>query len=188
MCADQFEFFQLAARHHRSVPVYVYAHPQAQSKIDLALRSGARDSIRADAVDRMLPHRSLAGAVVGSEETSTAVVSLEPAAAEPVARVPADEPAARARSDGRRAEEPSLDNEEPASPVRVPWLRYDGGPTRIPPQPTAATTGTGEPEAGEPEACEPEPPLLSPEELRALIGDETADDSGNGRGRRRGRQ
>ena len=80
MCIDQFEFFQLAARHHRSVPVYVYAHPQAQSKIDLALRSGARDSIRADAVDRMLPYRSSAGAWIGFSPVSAIFLNAQSSA------------------------------------------------------------------------------------------------------------
>jgi hypothetical protein len=162
MDTGQFEFFQLAARHHRRVGVYVYAQPHAQSKIDLALRLGAKDTVRAEAVDRVLPYRAPAPAPAPCQPTSAESVTA-------------------ARSDGEPSEVSEPEKEELAGPARVPWLRYEGGPKRIPPRPTRAQAKSSRPADRE---VEPEPPLLSPEELQALIGDEDAGRPVNGRGKR----
>ena len=179
MDTGQFEFFQLAARHHRRVGVYVYAQPHAQSKIDLALRLGAKDTIRAEAVDRVLPYRAPAPAPAPCQPASAESATAEPAGMQPVEE-PADSVTA-ARSDGERGEGPQPEKEELAGPARVPWLRYEGGPKRIPPQPTPARAKSPQPADRE---VESEPPLLTPEELAALIGDEDAGDPVNGRGKR----
>ena len=174
----QSEFLQLAARHHRRVPVYVYAEPHARSKIDLALRLGAKDAIRPETADRVLSYSAPAPTAVPYEPAP-----VEAQVAGPSARQPADEPTesmAPAPSDGDREEEPDAEKEEPAGPARVPWLRYDGGPKRIPPQPTPARGRRLEPTEDE---VEPEP-LLTPEELQALIGNDEDGGPVNGRGKR----
>ena len=176
--AAQSEFLQLAARHHRHVPVYVYAEPYARSKIDLDLRLGAKDTIRPETANRVLPYSAPAPTTAPCEP-----VSVESQVARPAARQPADEPTesmAPARSDGDREEGPDAEKEEPAGPARVPWLRYDGGPKRIPPQPTPARAKRLQPTEDE---ARPEP-LLTPEELQALIGTDDAGGPVNGRGKR----
>lgn len=176
--AAQPEFLQLAARHHRRVPVYVYAESHARSKIDLALRLGAKDTIRPETANRVLPYSAPAPTAAPNESAS-----VESQAAGPTAQRPADEPAESmvpARSDGDREEQPDAEMEEPAGPARVPWLRYDGGPKRTPPQPTPARARRLEPTE---DKMEPEP-LLTPEELQALIGNDEAGGPVNGRGKR----
>ena len=52
--------------------------------------------------------------------------------------------------------------------MRVPWRSYPGGPQRIPPKHVAAPQEASQPEN------QADPPLLTPEELAALLGDEPA--------------
>lgn len=65
------------------------------------------------------------------------------------------------------AEESETEEEsEDPHPVRVPWRRYEGGPVRTPPRRTPP----------EPADEANDPPLLTPEELDALLGDEDPPD------------
>lgn len=57
------------------------------------------------------------------------------------------------------------DEEESSQPVRVPWLRYEGTKRRKPPAQKDTTDET----EGDP--VDDDPPLLSPEEIEALLGD-----------------
>jgi hypothetical protein len=62
---------------------------------------------------------------------------------------------------------PGVEDIDITRPVRVPWRRYDGAPARTPPRIRPP----------EPPADGADAPLLTPEELDALLGD---DDSANG--------
>jgi hypothetical protein len=65
--------------------------------------------------------------------------------------------------------------EEPDAPARVPWLRYTDGPSRVAPSrnPTELPANTGtEKDADEPLPASSAEPLLTPEELAALMSDD----------------
>ena len=192
--ADQFEFFQIVSRGQQRVPIYVYGGDHARAQIDSAIRLGAKAEISARSIE------SAAGALLGA-----AGVEAEP---QPVLETDRDRPAPaqapasvpdRQRSEEVRPEGPSettvdvpskAPREVPSRPVdadvqkstrsvRVPWLRYEGGPKRTPPNTTARRRQTSPPPADE-----PEPPLLTPEELEALIGDKDGGSSGSDSGKR----
>lgn len=191
--ADQFEFFRIASRGQRRVPIYVYGGDHARAQIDLAVRLGAKGETSARSIE------SAEGALL-----SAAGVEAEP---QPVLETGKDRPAPvqAGSGPGRQcpeevppegpsettvdvpskgpAEVPSqpavADAKKSTRSVRVPWLRYEGGPKRTPPNTTARRSRTSPPPADE-----PEPPLLTPEELEALIGDKDADNSGSDAGKR----
>jgi hypothetical protein len=171
--ADQFEFFQIASRRQRAVPLYAYAPDHAGSSIELAIRSGAAGGISPETVERVLAGaaevapqpqtvRSTDNGRSTPHETPAATVgeqSSHEAASDAITKVPAE-----------AADDDVVTRTQPTNSVRVPWLRYEGGPKRTPPQ--KAAKPSPEPE---PAAAEPEPPLLTPEEIEALIGDQDAD-------------
>lgn len=206
VCVDrldvgQFEFFQLASHHRRDTPLYVYAQAHAESKVATALRFGARAAVEPATVHGILPS-------VATETTQPAVApptveaaagpappSVEPVTQELAAETgqsaaPPEEPS---DSDPAPEEKPVADvTRQPAkqtaqtkSTVRVPWLRYDDGPQRTPPA-KAAPKRAPEP----PATPEPEPPLLSPEELKALIGEPSGEAEAEAKppARKRGRK
>jgi len=187
VCVDlmdtaQSEFFQLAVRRHRRVPVYVYGQAHAQSKLELAQHLGAKDTIRPETVDKALPYFAPTPAV--RQEVAPAASARSEPAAEPTAE-PAPEDLAAPGEVTDSGDRSAGEQEEPSRPVRVPWLRYDGGPTRLPPKRTPASAKPSPPAERE---LEPEPPLLTPEELAALMGDSEADDPAKGRGKGRKRR
>ena len=165
----QLEFIQLASRQHRGVPVYVYGQPQARSKIDAAVRLGAAGAVDAARLDRVFSGRgagngrttdaSGADEAVDEPEGADLEVSTGGRAVEETEPVEAAEPiepvAAKSTKPGS------------GSTVRVPWLRYDDRPQRTPPKKAPSKPPTPEPPA------EVEPPLLSPEELEALMGEQS---------------
>lgn len=66
--------------------------------------------------------------------------------------------------DAQLPDAPGLNNDDSApKPVRVPWLRYNDGPTRLPPKRVPPTRQPVEPDD--------DPPLLTDEELEALFND-----------------
>ncbi len=208
----EFEFFQLAARHHRRVPVYVYGQRNAAEKVRTALRLGARQVVDAVSLRPLLgPDRTAPPAPSaedrGAEPPEADAPALhevtalsEPdrpapdAGARPIVplSVENDEPAAGAAVPAGAApreetypddEPPGADDDsvevEPAQTprrgaARVPWLRYDDAPQRTPPR--RITPAAGKP-ASAPAGHEPEAPLLSPEELQALLADDEPPES-----------
>jgi hypothetical protein len=180
MDAAQFEFFQLAGRHHRRLPVHVYAQAHAQPKIDLAVRLGAKGAVRVETVNEVLPHTAPSAAAGRSQAAFT---ESEPVG--PTERQPVEAPwgaVGDTAGDDELGEVAGQVEEEPAGPTPVPWRPREGGPERIPPQRTGGEPASEEPSGLDPDSkCEP---LLEPEELKALLGEEEDSDSTNGRGKR----
>ena len=185
VCVDlmesaEFEFFQLAAKHYRDTPVYVVGSGYAQPRIESALRLGARQAVEAAELAEVLkpaaapePFPQAAPEPDETEEARTAQ--------------PEPPPVVVTDDDGE-----STQKEKPAEPepksrkkrgrtARVPWLPQDDLPQRVPPK-------RDEPAEGRPESApdEPQKPLLSQEELDALMGDRKQDDPPKRQQKRKG--
>lgn len=190
MAAD-FEFFTIVSRMYRGVPIYVYARQGSPLRVSRAIELGAAEPVTEDVIAGLVartfrpsPQPVLQEPVSppGAREVSTlAPRSPEPPAAperdtdirdRSAAAVP-DEP--MEQSDHLAPEGLGPDDTADAQPVPVPWLRHHERPVRQGP-------GRQEPEATEQSASKaavparrsPTIPLLTDEELQALIGDDIA--------------
>ncbi len=171
MESAEFEFFQLAATHYRDTPVYVFGSGQAQPKIESPLRLGARQVLdAADLVNVLKP--------APAPEPFPQVEPGPDQAEETRAAQPEPPPVVGGTGeDGKSTQEEKPTELEPKGrqkrdrTARVPWLRYDDLPQRAPPK-------RDEPAEGKPESTpdEPHEPLLTQEELDALLGDQKQDD------------
>ncbi len=223
--AGEMEFFDLAARYHWRVPVYVFSRtaPAGGSPlVDAALIRGARAAVNAEELVRSLSRRTgSADAWSVPPEPSPLARQEEPPPAanrgaidqtleERLQRlldadVDADsvEPTARADLDDEpEAAEEAGGSELPSDPdvedavvtnetapadnlarprrasagkgagARVPWRTYEESPQRVPPTRPKATPADVPriSVASPPDEPEPEPPLLTAEELNALMG------------------
>lgn len=215
LTAAEFEFFTLVERNRRDVPVFVYGprsadkvvqalqsgarglatrealaalrsrHPETDDAVEspdqppAVTATGIKpvipiDPARGYADTGLEPPRELSQKVA-NPENQVPKSSVSPSRAAPAAASPAPV----------SLEDADEDSEEPANVVRVPWLRYNGGPERTAPgqrvKPTAAneTPRTEEPpvELFSPPCSMSEvyEPLLTEQELAALLGDEVSD-------------
>jgi hypothetical protein len=185
--ASELEFFRLVGRHYPDVDVYVYGQPHTQTKADSAVESGAEAVVRADALAAVLcPAVASQPAAFRADEAPQPqpVQEVEPevASTAPAADVPEPPVGTAAAEEEPPAEPASKPTKNRTTGARVPWLQYDDMPQRTPPNRTA-------PKPARPASPQPEPdqPLLSPEELDALIGDGDGDgnDSADGGRKRR---
>lgn len=133
------------------------------------------DPAQGDAATRLEPPRELSQEVAHPEnqvpQSSVSPSKATPAAAAPSAPV--------------SLEDADENSEEPPSVVRVPWLRYNGGPERTAPgqrvKPAAAneTPRTEDPPvelfSSPCSMSDVYEPLLTEQELAALLGDEVSD-------------
>lgn len=146
LVASELEFFSILTRLRRDLPVYVYGHDRSKPRMARAMEFGAT----AEATESLL--RALAA-------------SPEPES-EPVAR---DETVAL-EGEARFDRDPESTE---AAAVRVPWLRYAAAPGRkAPPRDTGPVRRTDHDGPGDTAAAGSHQPLLTEEELQALIGDQ----------------
>jgi hypothetical protein len=191
LVAADFEFFAIASRMYRGVPVYVYGRQRATSQIARAIELGAIEQVTED--------------IIAGLAARLFRPTPQPAVYEPVPRpdtppVSAPAPVSTAPPEALRRDADTVDRsttimpEEPlegsdhqasggveaddaagATPVPVPWLRHDERPVRRGPgrrEPTAAEQSASE--AAAPAPRSPTAPLLTDEELQALMGDDIA--------------
>jgi hypothetical protein len=185
VCVDtltpvELEFFDLTSRLHRDVPVYVYGRDRSRSRIDEALAHGARAEISDDKAHDLLARLvdlDAASAVGHHDANETTHASVQ-ANQHTESNVPP--PIVLTHDDDEADDEPSndgrnYDDEAPTSPARVPWLKYDGAPERSAPEhtPPVSPKPSDRPGASPPRRNQTDyEPLLTDEELRALIGDD----------------
>ena len=156
---SEFEFFRILHRRWRELPAFVLGADRSRSKIERAIEAGATGVLTEEALTRCLAdfHRAPSEATTGPPPMPATSPSEQTPNKKPDAFAPADN---------------VFDTEnasEKKRRVRVPWVRYSGGPQRVPPP--------GGPSAPPPRlgaSCEEDAPLLSPEEIEALLGDDTA--------------
>jgi hypothetical protein len=192
VCVDllqpsEFEFFKLAARDHGRIPVYVCARPEASAKLDRAVAGGGRGRIAAGDVAEL--RCELAGACEDDRFPAS------PAIAAPLESLSIPEPN-EARSPalteltrlnladeagGPNGDDESDSGELTDEPARVPWKTYANRPVRKPPVRAGAVPPSPQP------AADPfDGPLLSPEELEALMREDFRTLPTEGPGRREG--
>jgi len=191
--AAHFEFFQLAVRRDACPRLLVYAGAEACLKVEVALRLGAHDQIRLETIGGVLGAAPDVVAASALPDAPQATAAKAPAGDEPpVALQTGAAPSNQPESEPSDSEEETpveaeaKDVAEPADSgasgtVRVPWLRYSGGPQRTPPKKAAdqeAPAASARPQSPDAaSAPEAEPPLLSQEELDALLGDSETDNA-----------
>ena len=168
LSAGEFEFFEFCASLENPPPVWVYGGTHAQAKIALSLRLGAEfeanvDSLRSAFVRLAAPHNAPAR----DDDAPTPACD----------RNATDETRDEADMDGeilhRRAtpdpEAPSETEAEVNDPLPVPWTRGGDGPRRTPPQ-ASESQPASEPDQEGVAADDVDGPLLTEQELEALVG------------------
>jgi len=156
--AAEFEFFAIVSKLRRDLKVYVYAAARYKSRIARAIELGAKGPVTREVL------AELAG---GSPVPMT--VETPARASERVTDKPESPVIPPAPSDL-----PRIDKEGARNPARVPWLRYGDRPARVAPPHREPP-----PKALNPNPQTPTPPcsyepLLTEEELRALMSDDVA--------------
>lgn len=142
---DEFEFFTVLCRARRNTLILVFG--ENAQKIVQALQHGASGLVTREALFDLLPkmQRMAETRILGD----TAAVASEPEPTSPIVEpalgrtppIPLASPGISAERPQISLEEADEDAEEPPSAseedatgtVRVPWLRYQGGPARIAP-------------------------------------------------------
>ena len=179
----EMEFFSITSRVLPRTPVLVYGSDRLQSRVEKALECGATDRAspetiarlaagEADSTDEDPANRKAAAPTLAAQPVEEGVELESDAVQEPAAfpQVVRDDPP---------PPEDQPENETTAA-TRVPWLDYENKPVRQAPRRTAPQpTSPVEPKEDDqpkeasarkrPSATEP---LLTEEELRALIGDD----------------
>jgi hypothetical protein len=191
VCVDglgtaEMEFFSIVSRMRPELAVYVYGNERSAARIRRAIELGAKGDVNKAVIDALAAPLSgpasqpeTSDTHSGAPRTSSSVTDSAPGGViqDALPRdVPQDTPAVVRPDEDLEptvAEpygEEKSDDEAPGAPVRVPWLRYGDGPVRAAPQrvpPAAGPPGPSEPAAPRSPSIEP---LLTDEELQALIG------------------
>lgn len=169
---SELEFFRITARHHAGLPVYVYAAPGVAGRAESAILCGAQATLPPDEFRRILKPDSEPQPSAPADQRIPAPLNSGPEP-RPSGRADQQSPAARSNDpepqtsaspddDTKAASEPE---DNTTSAARVPWLRYADTPKRTGPTPPPKQQQPASQE-------ETDAPLLSPEELEALIGDQ----------------
>lgn len=172
----ELEFFSVAARVVPRIPVYVYGSEGLSLRIARAVELGARGEAVREVVHTLAATR--ASSIPGSPGLKSDSETVSPQPVEPdtprMKMTPGEEPA---KLDSLDAIAPSDNEEAPSGAVQVPWLQRDGGPVRGRPDENDLPGDEAEP--AEPidqrsTSARAHEPLLTDEELQALIGDDVA--------------
>ena len=158
LTTPEFEFFSIVTRMRKDVSVYVYGSGRAEARIAKAIELGAKGPATAD----------LLAELTGGPPASV-IGQVPPPPCEEGDEMPRPPASPPTPPEPIRAEE-----EDPRKPARVPWLRYGDRPARV--APNARQPAPKPP----PSLDRPSPrsvsfePLLTEEELRALMSDDIA--------------
>ncbi len=168
LAPEEFEFFALVAQLRPGLTVLVYGQ-DGSSGVGRALQAGATGTLTPATLEAL--RNDTKGAVQSDAPVAGPVVNTPESPAPPsTAGVEEEE------EEEELLSEPAEDEElEAAPPTRVPWRTYDDRPQRLAPtrRPNgngadARPTGPGTPRSRN------SAPLLTEEELRALIGDDVS--------------
>lgn len=172
--AAEFEFFSIVSRLRRDLKVYVYAAAHSQSRIARAVELGATGPVTRELLAELRGGLRISmteeALLRASERVTEKLVSAVIAQHGHLRQGRMD----HATPPSPPPEPPCIDEDDARKPARVPWLRYDDGPARVaPPHPEVP------PQVLNPNLQTPIPPrsyepLLTEEELRALMSDNIA--------------
>jgi hypothetical protein len=185
VCADdlgspELEFFSITSRLGCGAVVYVYGDGRSEARVARAIELGAtgradEQVIRTLGSAAPLPEPSASrdtGETVQVESTATGAERPETptetgSPVESTVQTPAE-----VLPEPQKVEE--CEREVRESPVRVPWLRYGSTPERTPPQRHRSRSDQPAPVESSKRRPSVHEPLLTEEELQALIGDDIA--------------
>lgn len=154
----EMEFFAIASRVDPAVPVFVYGNDLSQRRLERAIERGAAGP----ATDELLT--SLAHETAATETPSdpaSPATPAPPSVNRSVAASPSDEGGLHA-----------VDDDELIAPARVPWRRPRTASTRVKPPGERPTDAPAQPSRTPSRSLDG--PLLTEEELQALLGDDIA--------------
>ena len=204
--AAELEFFTVVARARPQLPIYIYGETAVGARLARAVESAVVSAVTDKLFDQLTDVDSSAQAIETRTEeivTGTQVVDTPPptidtaledrlnlVSAAPVApdapaevKKPADSPKDLVEERDALSDEDEPSREDEDKPVQVPWLNrpdrpvrgkpVDRTPSRKPPEPDVAKKENA-PLRGAHE------PLLTNEELQALLGDDLGDTHGSG--------
>jgi len=168
VCVDslgplEMQFFSVASRLCRDLPIYAYGNEHSDSKIKQAVGLGAAGPFNDQSIHSLVKNADeIRRKLIRSSDESCAAPAKSDAESETWT-----EPGQRASQSSSQGH----DGEE--ATVRVPWQRYGVGPVRTPPgqqdAPLPEAAAADKPVTPKPASYEP---LLTPEELQALLGDD----------------
>lgn len=160
MEAAELEFFSLVARYLPELPTLVYGRSDLEGLISQAVDRGATGRATAEGLQALAER---AGKPACEPSAATVENQNEPDAKEATDAQREASPSPDDMDGGPEADAAATDEPvEPVEPVRVPWLRYTSTPARRAPEsPPTADDTTAIPE---------HTPLLTDEELQALMG------------------
>jgi hypothetical protein len=157
----EFEFFSILSRVRRDLKVYVYGSAGAEARIAKAVECGATGSVTEEVLSE------LAGGPLCPPEAEAPVRT--PERRNDIAVAPADPPPDPADQTPR-----TMAEEDARKPARVPWLRYGDRPARVAPSHRELPPQAPNPNPQTPNPPRSYEPLLTEEELQALMSDDIA--------------
>lgn len=178
---EEFEFFSIVARRKEMPPVYVFGAGDAADAMRRAVQLGAAGQATAELIHTVLVQQASGGEAPAPGNSARNVADRDPIVgeAEAVATEPIGEPAPPLDEFLDRGEDPAPDDAaddtgEGAPELRVPWRDYEDHPAR---QAPTRRSPNDAPDRAQPEEQDDthHEPLLTQEELRALIGTDGVD-------------
>jgi len=187
LLSDEFEFFALARRYRPDVTTYVHARNDPRNRIALAIERGAAGELTEEVLSRLRGRCSSSDEPIPGHPHDDDPTPQDQQPATLGQNTEPDQP------QGALADQETLDlagapnheesappdaaDQECSAPVRVPWLSRENAPRRIRPAAGSWTHGANDEPDDEPAAKATTPdalsePLLTQEELAALISDE----------------
>lgn len=154
----EFEFFSIISKLRRDLKVYVYAAAHSESRIAKAVELGATGPVTREAVAELTCGPPVPMTVEHHVLTSERVTD------KPVSPVFPPAPTEPSR----------IDEQDAPKPARVPWLRYGDRPARVAPSHREPPPQPPNPNSQAPTPPPSYEPLLTEEELRALMSDDIA--------------
>ncbi len=172
VCVDgmtnaELEFFSIATRVASTIPILAYGAERYAHRVQAALEAGATSVATAEAIRALIPNDSAtsqAGELTHEDRQPPDAAHQDPDHAIPTVE----------QDDSESSELPPADDNENPRPIRVPWGQYDRAPARsAPTEPSPPRNGpTAAPSTPTKRKSPLRGPLLTSEELQALIGDD----------------
>lgn len=171
MEAAELEFFSLVARHRPEFPTLVYGRSDLEALISQAIDRGATGRATAEGLQALADRAG--SPAIGRDTEAAADVHVDASPS------PERSPSQNDTEDWPKPDVAAED--EPVQPVRVPWLRYADAPARGAPEPRTtdddSESPASQPFPGDAMAVPQHTPLLTDEELQALMGPSDFDDA-----------
>ncbi len=165
---SEFEFFSIISKLRRDLKVYVYSAAHSESRTAKAVELGATGPVTREIL------AELAGSPPVPMTVETPARTSERMTDKPVSPPNAQHGHASVAHAIPTPEQPRIDDEDAPKHARVPWLRYSDRPARVAPSRREPPPQPPDPQLQAPTPSRSCEPLLTEEELRALMSDDIA--------------